>query len=154
MENVMDIKEQLKTYEGTQQYQAKLGYFKDGKFWIYKDSLGYPTIGYGHLVLKGEDFKDGITPAQADALLEHDIAKARTGAAGLKLGLPSDSKWNDFIVLMVFQLGLTKTLGFKKFIAALKTGNYATAIIEVKDSQWYRQTPNRVEQMINQVLKG
>jgi GH24 family phage-related lysozyme (muramidase) len=150
----MDIKQTLKTYEGTQQYQAKLGYFKNSKFWTYKDSLGYPTIGYGHLVLKSEDFKDGLTEQQADELLSRDILIAKSEVLKLKLNLPAESNWNDFIVLMVFQLGLTKTLGFKKFLAALKEGNYATAIIEVRDSQWYRQTPNRVDQMIHDVLKG
>lgn len=150
----MDIKSQLKIYEGTKQYQAKLGYFRDGKFWTYKDSLGYPTIGYGHLVLQDEDFTNGLTEAEADKLLDIDIAKARNDVLKLDLNLPKNSNWNDFIVLMVFQLGLTKTRQFKKFLAALKSSNYATAIIEVKDSNWYRQTTNRVNQMISMVTGG
>lgn len=150
----MDIIKQLKIYEGTQQYQEKLGYYKSGKFWTYKDSLGFSTIGYGHLVLKSEDFSKGLTPQQADALLEKDIQKARQEVLKLGLNFPVDSRWNDFMVLMVFQLGLTKTLGFKNFLKALKTANYATAILEVKDSQWYRQTPNRLDQMISDVLRG
>lgn len=150
----MDIKSKLKEYEGTKAYQAKIGYFKDGKFWTYKDSLGYPTIGYGHLVLKGENFSNGLTEAEADKLLDVDIAIARRDVASLSLNLPPASNWNDFMVLMVFQLGLTKTRQFKKFLAALKTANYNTAIVEVRDSNWYRQTPNRVEKMIRAVLNG
>lgn len=153
-EDQMELIEQLKIYEGTKSYQTKLGYFKDGKFWTYKDSLGYPTIGYGHLVLKGEDFSNGLTEAEANKLLSIDIAIARKDVESLGLNLPVASKWNDFMVLMVFQLGLTKTRQFKKFLAALKSGNYATAIVEVKDSNWYRQTPNRVDQMIRAVLNG
>ena len=60
----MDLKQQLKQYEGTKEYQTKVGYFKNGKYWQYKDSLGYPTIGFGHLVLKGEDFSNGIIEAK------------------------------------------------------------------------------------------
>ncbi|NNS08325.1 glycoside hydrolase family protein [Erwinia sp. JH02] len=150
----MDIKLQLKEYEGTQAYQKKLGCYRDSKFWTYKDSLGFPTIGYGHLVLKGEDFSQGLTEAQADKLLDLDIAIARRDVAVLGLNLPPVSNWNDFMVLMVFQLGLTKTRQFKKFLAALKAGNYATAIKEVKDSNWYRQTPNRVNAMLAAVLNG
>ena len=150
----MDIKLQLKEYESTQAYQKKLGYYRDSKFWTYKDSLGFPTIGYGHLVLKGEDFSQGLTEAQADKLLDLDIAIARRDVAALGLNLPPASNWNDFMVLMVFQLGLTKTREFKKFLAALKAGNYATAIKEVKDSNWYRQTPNRVNAMLAAVLNG
>lgn len=150
----MDIIEQLKKYEGTKEYQSKLGYFKNGKFWTYKDSLGYPTIGYGHLVKSGENFSNGLTEEQATSLLEADLAIARRDVVKLQVNLPSRSGWNDFLVLMVFQLGLTKTLQFKKFLAALRSGNYSTAINEVKDSNWYRQTPNRVNDMIRAVVNG
>ncbi|MCH9404918.1 glycoside hydrolase family protein [Pantoea agglomerans] len=150
----MDIIEQLKIYEGTKQYQAKLGYFRGGKFWTYKDSLGYPTIGYGHLVKPGENFTNGLTEEQATKLLEADLAIARSEVVKLNVNPPSASRWNDFLVLMVLQLGLTKTLQFKKFLAALRSGNYATAINEVKDSNWYRQTPNRVNDMIRAVTNG
>lgn len=150
----MDIIEQLKKYEGTKEYQSKLGYFKNGKFWTYKDSLGYPTIGYGHLVKAGENFSNGLTEEQATRLLEADLAIARRDVVKLNVNLPSGSAWNDFLVLMVFQLGLTKTLQFKKFLAALRSGNYSTAINEVKDSNWYRQTPNRVNDMIRAVVNG
>ncbi|CNK94691.1 glycoside hydrolase family protein [Yersinia aleksiciae] len=150
----MDLKTQLKNYEGSKSYQATKGYYKNDKFWTYNDSLGYPTIGYGHLVLKGESFPNGITEAEADRILDKDIAIARQGVASLKLNLPPNSRWNDFLVMMVFQLGLAGVKGFKRFLAALSNGNYATAIIEVKDSKWYRQTPNRVENMITYVVRG
>lgn len=150
----MDIIAKLKEYEGTKTYQMYKGYYKNGKFRVYKDSLGYDTIGYGHLVKSGENFENGLTDAEADALLLADIGTARVEVDQLRLGLPIDSNWNDFMVLMVFQLGITKTNQFKKFLTALRAGNYATAITEVKDSNWYRQTPNRVNKMIEDVLKG
>lgn len=150
----MDIIEKLKIYEGTKEYQAKLGYFRGGKFWTYKDSLGYDTIGYGHLVKAGEKFTQGLTQQEAERLLVLDVNQARKDVAELQVNLPDESRWNDFLVLMVFQLGLTKILQFKKFLAALRSGNYSTAINEVKDSNWYRQTPNRVNDMIRAVVNG
>lgn len=150
----MDTITKLKSYEGTIQYQAKRGYFKEGKFWPYQDSLGFWTIGYGHLVLKGEDFSKGITEVQADVLLAGDIAKAKADVKKLNLVLPSDSRWNEFLVLMMFQLGLSKVLGFRKFLAALSTANYATAIAEVKNSKWYTQTKSRVDAMLRDVTNG
>ncbi|WP_182057868.1 glycoside hydrolase family protein [Pantoea sp. ME81] len=150
----MDLIEQLKVYEGTKAYQMAKGYYKDGKFRVYKDSLGYSTIGYGHLVKEGENFPDGITEAQANQLLLNDVGIARVEVDQMKLGLPHESAWNDFMVLMVFQLGITKTNQFKKFLYALRMQNYSTAIAEVKNSKWYRQTPNRVDAMISAVLKG
>lgn len=151
----MNLTEQLKQYEGTKSYQASRGIFKDGKFYPYKDSLGYWTIGYGKLIHGNEEkYKGGITEAQADAFLQEDIEEAKNDVLKLNVQLPKDSRWNDFLVLMVFQLGLTKTLQFKKFLSALRSGNYATAIIEVKDSNWFRQTPNRVNAMISSILNG
>ncbi|CNH80631.1 Phage-related lysozyme (muraminidase) [Yersinia pekkanenii] len=151
----MELKAKLKEYEGTKAYQTKFGYFKNDKFWVYKCSEGFPTIGYGHLVLRNEKaYYDGITEHQADLLLEQDIEIARTGVNSLKLNLPPESRWNEFLIMMIFQLGLAGTKQFKRFLAALSTGNYATAILEVKDSKWYRQTPNRVESMITYVVRG
>jgi lysozyme len=43
---------------------------------IYKDSAGNPTIGYGHLIIDGEDFSKGITEQKATELLSHDTKTA------------------------------------------------------------------------------
>ncbi|CQI92533.1 Phage-related lysozyme (muraminidase) [Yersinia rohdei] len=150
----MDLSTQLKQFEGTKKYQATKGYFKNDKFWTYNDHLGNPTIGYGHLIIKGESFPNGLTEQEADLLLAADIEIARQGVSKLKLNLPSESRWNDFLIMMVFQLGLKGTQGFKRFLAALSKGSFANAIIELKDSKWYKQTPNRVEQMITYVIRG
>ncbi|WP_313104241.1 glycoside hydrolase family protein [Pseudescherichia vulneris] len=145
----MDLKNRLKEYEGTKEYQAKLGYFRNGRFWPYKDSLGFSTIGYGHLVIKGEDFSTGLTEGEADKLLSRDLAKAVMQVQTMGLTLPDD--WNDFIIIMVFQLGFNGVLKFRKMLAALEVQNYKEAIKQAKDSLWYRQTPNRVNDMISQL---
>lgn len=151
----MDIIAQLKEFEGTKSYQMYKGYYKNGRFHVYKDSLGYSTIGYGRYCQGKEDqYANGITESQADAMLLEDIGQARVYLDEMKLGLPIDSRWNDFMVMMIFQLGITKTNQFRKFLTALRAGNYATAIAEVKDSNWYRQTPNRVNKMIDYVING
>lgn len=145
-----DIKERLRVYEGTVEYQKYKGYYKNGKFRVYKDSLGYDTIGYGHLVQKGENFKDGISPIDADILLAHDIEKAKENLRTLGLGtLPKDIE--DFLVIMIFQLGLSGTKNFKKLLAAAKVHDRAGIRREAIDSRWYRQTPNRVQDMNNQL---
>lgn len=115
-------------------------------FRVYKDSLGFPTIGYGHLLKPGESFPNGITEETADKILYNDIVSARNDSYKLGLALPND--WQDFMVLMVFQLGITKTRQFKKMVAALKKGDYKEAVVQAKSSAWYVQTPNRVDAMI------
>ncbi|MBJ8826000.1 glycoside hydrolase family protein [Citrobacter freundii] len=148
----MDLKERLINYEGTKEYQATRGFFKQGKFWMYKDTEGYDTIGYGHLVQnhEREKFKTGITPMDTDLLLAWDIDRTMKDVKTLGLTLPKD--WEDFMIIMVFQLGLAGTKKFKKMIAALKVQDYKEAIKQAKDSLWYRQTPNRLNDMVKQLV--
>lgn len=145
----MDLKNRLKEYEGTKEYQAKKKYFRDGKFYPYADSLGKMTVGYGHLIKQGEDYSKGLTEEEADKLLSRDLANAVLQAQSLGLDAPED--WNDFIIIMVFQLGFNGVLKFRKMLAALKVQNYKEAIRQAKDSLWYRQTTNRVNDMISQL---
>jgi len=42
---------------------------------VYKDAVGKPTIGYGHLIKSGEHFKC-ITQAQAETILRRDMGSA------------------------------------------------------------------------------
>jgi lysozyme len=42
----------------------------------YSDVAGFATIGYGHRLLPGESFPDGITEAQASEMLAQDVSQA------------------------------------------------------------------------------
>lgn len=150
----MDLITQLKIFEGTKEYQKHIGTYRNERFQVYKDHLGFNTIGYGHLLKGGESFPNGITDKQADELLYKDINIANKDYSTLKLGLPLDSRWHDFMIMMLFQVGLTKTRGFKKALQALRDKRYNDTIREFKNSNWYRQTPKRVDEMIQYVLKG
>jgi len=144
-----DLKERLKEYEGTLAYQRQRGYYRNGKFFPYKDSLNKLTVGYGHLVLPCENFSNGITENEADTLLAKDLANVVLQVQTLKLNLPPD--WNDFIIIMTFQLGFNGIQKFKKMIAALKVKDWKEAIHQARDSLWYVQTPNRINSMINEL---
>lgn len=146
-----DIKERLRLYEGTADFQRTLGYYRQGKFYMYKDTEGYWTIGYGHKVLPNEmqKYKDGISAMDADLLLAWDIDRTKKDLATLGLVLPKD--WEDFMIIMTFQLGLGGVKKFRKMIAAIKVQNWKEAIVQAKDSLWYRQTPNRLNAMIQEL---
>lgn len=58
------------------------------------------------------------------------------------------------MILMVFRLGITKAKQFKKMIAALKKNNWKEAIVQVRDPNWDRQTPKRVNDMISTLTNG
>lgn len=145
----MELKERLKIYEGTKEYQAKFKYFRDGKFYPYADSLGKMTVGYGHLIKQGEDYSKGLTEEEADKLLSKDLANAVLQVQSLGLDVPED--WNDFLILMVFQLGLGGVQKFTKMLAALKMKKYSEAVRQAKDSLWARQTAFRVLNMVGQL---
>ena len=142
----MELADRLKKYEGTKQYQQTLGCFRNDKFYTYKDSLNFATIGYGHLLTKSEVYPYGISEDKANALLNQDIKIARMQYYKLELDLPQD--WQDFMIIMIFQLGYAGVLKFRKMITALKVKDYKEAIVQAKYSLWYKQTPNRLNQMI------
>lgn len=107
-----NLNERLKVLEGTKSYQQSRNIFRNGKFYPYKDSEGFLTVGYGHLILQDESFTNGITEAEADELLEKDIQIARANLKVLQLSIPDD--WTDFMIIMIFQLGLAGTISSKR----------------------------------------
>lgn len=139
--------EEVKEFEGTIQYQTKLGYFRNGKFRVYTDSLGYPTIGYGHLVRPGENFSTGITESQAETILTKDLNTTVNDSKSIYARYNMKTPYIAQIVLteMVFQLGKGGVLNFKRFLRALADNNYALAAKEMRNSLWYKQTPRRAE---------
>lgn len=125
----------------------------------YRDSLGFPTQGYGHLLthdkLASLDQFPRITQVQADEWLDQDIAKGR---GTINLNEPwvteMDSPRQDVLVEMVFQLGLAGFQKFKGVIDACKCHDFNTAADEMLDSQWHKQTPKRCEELAELMREG
>ncbi|HDR2793845.1 TPA: glycoside hydrolase family protein [Enterobacter asburiae] len=144
-----DLKQRLIQLEGSIPYQTKLGYFKNNRFYTYIDSEGFSTIGYGRLLKKGESYPNGITQEQADKMLDEDIQTAIRAVSTLGIELPPD--WKDFMIIMTFNIGIGGVRNFKKMLKALTEKNYPVAVQQAKDSKWYRQVPNRVNEMISKL---
>ena len=58
-----------------------------------------------------------------------------------------DEVAEEIIIEMVFQLGKTGVSKFKNMWKALSGVDYTTAAMEMLDSRWAKQTPNRAEAM-------
>lgn len=73
---------------------------------IYICPAGYPTIGYGHVVLANEQdrFATGITPAQATELLRQDVRIAERAVLRL-ISVPLTDGQFDALVSFTFNLG-------------------------------------------------
>lgn len=118
-----------------------------GKHVVYKDHLGFWTLGIGRLVdaRKG----GGLTDEEAAYLLSNDIERTH---AELLRRMPCYARLSQVrqraILNMAFQMGVDGVLKFKKMIAALDRGAYAAAAAEALDSKWAREdTPDRARRV-------
>lgn len=113
---------------------------------VYKDSLGYDTIGYGTRWYEGD--KDRYTREEA-------FVKLRGALADLVVNLSKDDiigpvfretsiEGKMVLSLMAYQMGLSGLKEFELFLSALSKGDIEEAQHEMLDSLWGRkQTPSR-----------
>ena len=98
-----EIKERIKQHEGFRRT-------------VYSDSLGFATIGYGHLVLPTDSFVEGVEypKEELDAVFENDFQIAFTSAEELLEEIEVPETVKGIICEMCFQLGKPRTMKFKK----------------------------------------
>lgn len=70
----------------------------------YDDGAGNSTIGYGHMVLAGEDFSGGITEAEAIKLFEKDVERVVNGSLD-KIQVELTQNQIDAIGSFIFNVG-------------------------------------------------
>ena len=106
----------------------------------YDDHLGHLTLGYGTLL--------PISHREAETLLRGRLAQFESELIDrlydediLFNGLPPGAQFA--LLSMAYQIGVPKLMGFKKMLAAIKTGSWLTAYDEALDSRWAKQTPKR-----------
>ena len=116
----------------------------------YQDTVGIWTIGIGR------NLQDvGGSMAEAEFLLATDIDVAVSE-------LQRTFDWFEDLsderqrvcVNMCFNLGLTRLLGFKKFLAAMEEGDWETAGVEMLDSKWARQVGARSTRLKDLLVEG
>lgn len=119
----------------------------------YLCSKGYPTIGIGHKLLKGENFVI-ITKEQALELFQKDMSIARKAANKYLWFKELNEPRRAVILSMIFQLGSKNFADFKQTIRFIELGQYNSAANEMLDSEWCKQTPNRAKRHSNQFRNG
>ena len=130
------LKEEIKLHEG----------FRD---MIYLDSLSKKTIGYGHLIVHEDKFVEGkaYPKEELEALFDKDFEKGwvlmeRFCSVN---NLNVSEKAQEVLCEMIFQMGYSGVNKFKNMIKALQNNDTKTASIEMLDSRWAKQTPNRAK---------
>lgn len=119
----------------------------------YEDSEGYLTIGVGHLIDKRRG--GGISKRISRLLLEDDIRNAKQDAlANLPFISTLDPVRRDVVFNMVFNMGISTFLEFRKTIQCLRNGDYKGAAREMLDSKWARQVGPRATRLAQMMESG
>ena len=106
---------------------------------VYKDSLGYDTIGVGRCL-----DKNGISEDEAMYLLENDIKRVvdnldKMWEVWRSFPVPAQ----EVCVDMAFQMGIAGFMNFRQTRALMEMGCWLEASEEVLRSKYAVQTPNR-----------
>ncbi len=105
----------------------------------YKCTEGKLTIGYGRCL----DTR-GITKYEAELLLTHDVAEIiEQLSCALSFWRLLEEPRKAVLVNMAFNIGVHGLLKFKKTLSLIESGDYSSASIEMMDSKWAKQVPNR-----------
>ena len=140
----------IMSYENSM-VNPKGGYDKAKGKWFPHTSLegGSDTIAYGHKIQTGEDFEDGLTDAQAIALLRQDIAKREVA---IKSALPKYSTYPQYLKNAILSAWFRGDLGPKatpKTIRLMKADDWVVASKEYLNSADYRTALPGVKQRMS-----
>lgn len=110
---------------------------------VYLDTNGYLTVGVGHQLAIGSK----IPQEAVEAIFRADYAAAVEDYKSL--GLSLDPARRGVIINMLFQMGLPRFKGFKRFMMRLREKDWAWAAYEMWDSKWRREeNGNRALELI------
>lgn len=144
----MDIKkleDQLKIDEGC-------------KYEIYLDSKGFPTCGIGHLIIKKDpEYKmplgTKITSQRVDELFAIDVQSCIKGCKQCFADFDKfPEELQQILANMMFNLGYTRFLAFRKLIVAINHRDYKTAAAEMLNSAWFSQVKSRAKRLYNRMI--
>lgn len=142
---------------------------------VYWDSLGYPTVGIGHLILfrKTRDMglilkklssdlghSVGSTISQADItkLFNSDLGKMQAEIRKNRTIAPVYAKCNRSRQMalenMAFQMGTGGLAKFKTSLALMLAEKWEEASKNLKASVWARQTPGRANRICMVIKNG
>ena len=115
---------------------------------VYKDTLGYDTIGIGFLVSSLELDED-----VCDIILERRLASnEKVLQRKLIFYRNQPREVQNIIQNMYYQLG-NKLFNFVKTLHYIESGKWRAASVEMLDSLWAKQTPNRAKELSERMAK-
>lgn len=115
----------------------------------YKCTANKLTIGYGHNL---ED--NGLSKTACEFILHEDIDEAKKNLYAVftrKFYETLSNNQKIALIDMMFNLGLSRFLTFKKFILAVKNKDFIKASAEIVNSRAYQQNKSRYKKLSEQI---
>ena len=132
----MNLKDRIRKHEGC-------------RLEPYEDSVGVLTVGYGR------NLRDvPFTQTEVELMFETDFRRATKGAEDFQFYEHLNEARKGVVIEMVFQLGAAGVSKFIKFRAASMRHDWETAAIEMLDSKWHSQTPERAKELADIFERG
>ena len=121
----------------------------------YKDQLGFYTIGYGHLITENENnyYIKKYKKTHFKKVFEIDFKKAKDQYKKNFFKKDHTTSEKELLIEMIFQLGAKGVSKFKKMLYFLNNKQKFMVSLEMLDSLWYLQTPERVKNLIKNYTK-
>ena len=105
----------------------------------YKDSLGFSTVCYGHLLKKGDEVREYSTD-ECEVFLNNDIAIAKQGALkAIKNFEEQPASVQLFAIEFTYQVGEAGFGKFKRTIEAIENKDYAKARLSLAKTLFAKQ---------------
>ena len=138
------LKEEIKTDEGV-------------IYEVYLDHLGYKTCGVGHLCRATDpenklEVGDPVSVERVDVLFAEDLEITIDECKLLYNNfddLPEEVQ--KIIANMMFNMGRPRLSRFHKMKKAVDNGDWTEASVQMKDSLWARQVPNRADRLVKRM---
>lgn len=114
---------------------------------VYKCTEGYDTIGYGFAIKDLELDKEVceiILHKKLEKMSEYAIKK-------MPFLVLMPLVIQDVILEMCYQIGVDGVTKFKKTLALIENEEFKKASVEMLDSKWAKQTPNRAKKLSEKV---
>ena len=139
--------------------QKELAEDEGCKYEIYNDHLGYATFGIGHLVTDsdleyGQEIGTKVSKERVDECFKADIEITIEDCNILY------SNFNDIpeeaqliLANMMFNLGRPRLSKFLKLKAAVNDEDWMEASVQMMDSKWAKQVPNRAKRLCERMEK-
>lgn len=132
---------------GDEKLIAQIKRHEGERLTAYRDHLGYLTIGVGRCIDKRRT-GCGISRYESTLLLSNDIERVSRAISNAMSWTESLSDARRAVLRnMAFQVGVDGLMKFKRTLNLIKSGHFEQAAVEMLDSKWARQTPQRAHEL-------